>query len=135
MINYATLEDLKLVMGESWVEAQADLAERLLNVSSAGLRKIFKTHSLNLDEMILTGEIEQILVNQIVCDMVARNLKQVVSPLGGGDFSQMSQSAGGYSISVSTNGNNLYLKREEIKWLGLPSLSLTKINLFGEDAK
>lgn len=134
MINYATLEDLKLVMGESWVESQSDLAERLLSVSSAGLRKIFKTHSLNLDEMILTGEIEQILVNQIVCDMVARNLKQVVSPLGG-DFSQMSQSAGGYSISVSTNGNNLYLKREEIKWLGLPSVSLTKINLFGDGTK
>lgn len=133
MINYATLEDLKLVMGESWVETQRELAERLLTVASAGLRKVFKETGLNLDEMILTGEIEQILVNQVVCDMVARNLKQVVSPLG--DFSQMSQSAGGYSVSVSTNGNNLYLKRDEMKWLGLPSVSLTKINLFGDGTK
>ena len=133
MINYATLEDLKLVMGESWVETQSELAERLLTVASAGLRKVFKETGLNLDEMILTGEIEQILVNQVVCDMVARNLKQVVSPLG--DFSQMSQSAGGYSVSVSTNGNNLYLKRDEMKWLGLPSVSLTKINLFGDGTK
>ena len=133
MINYATLEDLKLVMGESWVETQRELAERLLTVASAGLRKVFKETDLNLDEMILTGEIEQILVNQVVCDMVARNLKQVVSPLG--DFSQMSQSAGGYSVSVSTNGNNLYLKRDEMKWLGLPTITLTKINLFGEDKK
>lgn len=133
MINYATLEDLKLVMGESWVETQRELAERLLTVASAGLRKVFKETGLNLDEMILTGEIEQILVNQVVCDMVARNLKQVVSPLG--DFNQMSQSAGGYSVSVSTNGNNLYLKRDEMKWLGLPSVSLTKINLFGDGTK
>lgn len=133
MINYATLEDLKLVMGESWVETQSELAERLLTVASAGLRKVFRETGLNLDEMILTGEIEQILVNQVVCDMVARNLKQVVSPLG--DFSQMSQSAGGYSVSVSTNGNNLYLKRDEMKWLGLPSVSLTKINLFGDGKK
>lgn len=133
MINYATLEDLKLVMGESWVETQREFAERLLTVASAGLRKVFKETGLNLDEMILTGEIEQILVNQVVCDMVARNLKQVVSPLG--DFSQMSQSAGGYSVSVSTNGNNLYLKRDEMKWLGLPSVSLTKINLFGDGTK
>lgn len=133
MINYATLEDLKLVMGESWVETQRELAERLLTVASAGLRKVFRETGLNLDEMILTGEIEQILVNQVVCDMVARNLKQVVSPLG--DFSQMSQSAGGYSVSVSTNGNNLYLKRDEMKWLGLPSVSLTKINLFGDGTK
>lgn len=123
---YATINDLKTVMGDAWQDSQEPLAEKLLEVASAGLRQIFRDHEMNLDELILDGIPEEIVVNQIVCEMVARNLQGVTTPLGG-DFSQFSQAAGGYSISVSSNGSNLYLKKEQARWLGLPSLTVSKI--------
>lgn len=127
---YANLDDLKLVMGSSWDDTQETLAERLLEVASAGLRSIFKRHSMNLDELLVEGDLEEILVNQVVCDIVARGLASSTAPLGG-DFSQLSQAAGGYSISISSSGQGLYLKKEQAKWLGLPSITTSKINFWG----
>lgn len=129
MRDYATVNDLKIAMGNSWDDAQEAYAEKLLSVASAGLRQIFKSHFLNLEERISEGELEEVIVNQVVVDMVARNLAGSATPLSG-DFSQFSQAAGGYSISVSSSGSNLYLKKEHARWLGLPSITTTQINFY-----
>ena len=129
MENYASIEDVRITMGDSFKEDQAAYAGALLTDASAGLRQIFKNHGLNLAERISGGELEETIVKRVVVDMVVRNLSGSLTPLGG-DFSQFSQSAGGYSINVSSNGSNLYLKREQSKWLGLPNISVNRIKLF-----
>lgn len=130
MENYATIEELKTTMGTSWDDSKTTFAEMLLTDCSAGLRQIFRNHGLSLDNRITDGLIEPTILRRIVCDMVSRNLSGTLTPLAG-DYSQMSQSAGGYSISVSSNGSNLYLKRDQAKWLGLPNLTFNNVSLFG----
>ena len=127
--SYATLEDLQTAMGPSWDETQSTLAETLIAVTSAGLRRIFKAHGMNLNDCVANGYTEAIIVTQTVVDIVSRGLQGSSSPLSG-DFSQMSQSAGGYSISVSPTGSGLYLKREQARWLGLPQLTTSSIKLW-----
>lgn len=129
MRNYADIDDLKIAMGDTWDATQEAYAEKLLAVASAGLRQIFKSHFLNLEERISSGELEEVIVNQVIVDMVVRNLAGSATPLSG-DFSQFSQAAGGYSISVSSSGSNLYLKKEHARWLGLPSITTSQINFY-----
>ena len=131
MNNYLTIDELKSFMGDRWSDQFEDMAETwLIPYGSAGLRQFFKNVSLSLDDMIESGEIELIVVKSVLAEMIASSLEAQSDNLPFGDVSQMSQSAGGYSISMSgLSGTNLYLKKAQARILGLPSMTISKLTI------
>ena len=131
MNNYLTIDELKSFMGDRWSDQFEDMAETwLIPYGSSGLRQFFKNVSLSLDDMIESGEVELIVVKSVLAEMIASSLEAQSDNLPFGDVSQMSQSAGGYSISMSgLSGTNLYLKKAQARILGLPSMTVSKLTI------
>ena len=127
-VNYLTLSELEVAMGSSWDDSLSVQAERLIEIASAGLRQVFRNFALDLDARLLDGSTEEVLVRHAVAEMVSKALLSQSAPFGG-DFTQLSESAGGYSISVTGSGQSMFLRRETGKWLGLPSLSVGTLKL------
>lgn len=117
MTTLATIEDVLAIVSLDAGELQR--AESLINVVSARLRIEAKKVGKNLDDMIKEDSDLGIVVKSVVAGIVERTLKlqSTDSPI----VSQFSESAMGYSFSgtVPNPGESLYIKKSELKALGL----------------
>lgn len=117
MEPFATIEDLSNL----WRPLKQDektRAEALLPVVSNRLRMEAMRVNKDMDQMIVDDEIYADVVKSVTVDIVARTL---MTSTDKEPMSQFSQSALGYSVSGTflTPGGGLFIKRDELKALGL----------------
>lgn len=128
---YLTLEQLKDSYLGTWDSSWDAWATRELDLVSSWLRTYFKNSGRDLDAEIADGEIELLTVESIVASMLIRKLTSSVNVPFGGEFSQLSQSAGGYSSSVTMKPSaaSYYLRRDELSLLGFSNFSMASISI------
>lgn len=117
MANFATIADLQLL----WRPLRTDeipKAEAVLTEVSESLRYEAIKAGKDLDEMIETTPSLEMVAKSVTCDVTSRKLR---SSTDTEPMSQMSQSAGGYSVSGTflVPGGGLYIKKSELARLGL----------------
>lgn len=117
MEPFATTEDLR----DLWRPLKRDeenRAEKLLSTVSNRLRMEAIKVNKNIDLMVETSEVYAEVVKSVTVDIVARTLMTSTTKE---PMSQFSESALGYSVSGTflTPGGGLFIKRDELKALGL----------------
>jgi len=117
MTPFATIDDLI----ELWRPMSADeqtRAEGLLSVVSNRLRQEADTVGKDIDLMVLESEVYKDVVKSVTVDIVARTLMTSTTQE---PMTQYSQSALGYSVQGTflTPGGGIFIKRDELKALGL----------------
>jgi len=130
-MNFATVEDLTAL----WRPMSADektRAEALLPVVSDRLRLEAEKVGKNIDQMIADSISYRNVVKSVTVDIVARTLMTSTSQE---PMSQFSQSALGYTVSGTflTPGGGLFIKRDELKALGLRKQRYGVIDFYGVD--
>jgi len=117
MTPFATIDDLTNL----WRPMSADEQTRatgLLPVVSNRLRQEADNVGKDIDQMISESEVYKDVVKSVTVDIVARTLMTSTTQE---PMTQYSESALGYSVSGTflTPGGGLFIKRDELKALGL----------------
>lgn len=117
MENFATIDDVILLFRELSTE-EMTRAEALLPVVSDSLRLEAKKVGKDLDEMVEHNKIYRNVLKSVTVDIVSRTL---LTSTENEPMTQYSESALGYSFSGTylTPGGGLFIKRDELKRLGL----------------
>jgi hypothetical protein len=131
MSALATIDDVLVL--RTLTDDEIAKAEALLDIVSARLRFEAKKVNKNLDEMIANDTDLKIVAKSVIAGIVERTLKlqKSDSPV----VSQYSESALGYSYSgtVPNPGESLYIKKNELKALGLKKQRYGVIDFYGCD--
>lgn len=116
MTSFATVKDITSLFRELTTE-EAERAEALLPVVSDSLRLEAKKVGKNLDAMA-EDEVYRNVLKSVTVDIVSRTL---LTSTDNEPMTQYSESALGYSFSGTylTPGGGLFIKREELKRLGI----------------
>lgn len=117
MTGFATVDDLATL----WRPLKADEQERaeaLIPIVSNRLRQEAENVGKDIDEMIEDSQVYKDVVKSVTVDIVARTLMTSTTQE---PMTQYSQSALGYTVSGTflTPGGGLFIKRDELKALGL----------------
>jgi hypothetical protein len=117
MESFATVRDLNNLW-RPLKQDEENRAEELLSVVSNRLRVEAYNVGKDIDEMIANSIAYKDVVKSVTVDIVARTL---MTSTDKEPMSQFSQSALGYSMSGTflTPGGGLFIKRDELKALGL----------------
>jgi len=117
MTPFATIEDLTNLWRPMSQEEQSR-AEALLPVVSNRLRQEADRVGKDIDEMISKSDVYKDVVKSVTVDIVARTLMTSTKQE---PMTQYSESALGYTVSGTflTPGGGLFIKRDELKALGL----------------
>lgn len=129
MTPFATLEDLGLLW-RPLCEEEKNRAEALLKVVSASLRTEADKVGRDLDAMIGEEPALAEVAKSVTVDVVARTL---MTSTNQEPMTQMTQSAGGYSVSGSflVPGGGLFIKKYELARLGLRRQRIGVIDPYG----
>lgn len=129
MSALATIEDVMIFC--TLTEEEIAKAEALLDIISARLRFEAKKVDKDLDEMIANDTEFEMVAKSVIAGIVERTLKLLKSdsPI----VSQYSESALGYSYSgtIPNPGESLYIKKNELKALGLKRQRYGVIDFYG----
>lgn len=132
MADYATVEDLT-ALWRPLTQGERDLAAQLLPLVSAEIREKARQSGKDFDAMIAADENGDLmlLAKSVSCDVVRRYINDNSSD--GPAMTQMSQAAGGYSVSGSflVPGGGLFLKKSELARLGLRRQRVGVIEFYG----
>ena len=117
MPNFATIDDLE-TLWRPLKSSETEKANALLEIVSNELRYRAAMVGKDLDTMIEATPILSDVAKSVTVDVVGRTLQQSTE---GDAMSQMSQSAGGYSISGTflVPGGGIFIKKSELQRLGL----------------
>lgn len=117
MTPFATVDDLTSLWRQMSNEEQ-NRAEALLPVVSNRLRQEADNVGKDIDKMIKESDVYKDVVKSVTVDIVARTL---MTSTNQEPMTQYSESALGYSVSGTflTPGGGLFIKRDELKTLGL----------------
>lgn len=117
MAPFATISDLENLW-RTLSEDEVARAESLLSAVSNRLRLEAKKAGKDIDEMVEDDEVYADVVKTVTVDIVARTL---MTSTNQEPMTQYSESALGYSVSGTflTPGGGLFIKRDELKALGL----------------
>lgn len=118
MTAYCTISDINILWKRTLKESEQDKAETLINIVSASLRSEAKKVGKDLDKMIEDDPDLLLIAKDITVSVVGRYLDDTST---GPAMSQMSQSAGGYSVSGTylVPGGGIFIKKSELARLGL----------------
>lgn len=127
--SFASIEDL-VIMWRSVTGDEREKAERLLSVVSDSLRHEAWKVGKNLDEMVAKDPTLWRVAKSVVVDVVARVL---MTSTDMEPMSQMSQSAGGYTVSgtLLIPGGGIFIKRTELARLGLRRQRIGVVEPYG----
>lgn len=132
MANYATVEDLASLW-RPLSEAERTLAAELLPMVSAEIREKARQCGKDFDAMIAADESGDLalLAKSVSCDVVRRYMND--NGEDGPAMTQMSQAAGGYTVSGTylVPGGGLFLKKSELARLGLRRQKYGVIEFYG----
>lgn len=131
MNNFATIEDVT-TLWRAVTESERQRIESLLPVVSSSLRYEADKVGKNLDKMIEEKPILGDVVKSVTVDVVART---IMTSTDTEPMTQMSQSAGGYSMSGTflVPGGGLFIKKSELARIGLRRQRIGAIELSGND--
>lgn len=132
MEPFATVEDLANLWRPLKPEEQIR-AEKLLKVVSNRLRQEADRVGKDIDQMIEEkGEVYEDVVKSVTVDIVARTL---MTSTDKEPMTQYSESALGYTVSGTflTPGGGIFIKRDELKALGLRRQRYGVIDFYGVD--
>lgn len=117
MDSYATIDDITTLFRELKPD-EVDKATALLPLVSNCLRYEANKVDKDLDAMILDNPYLADVAKSVTVDVVARTLNTSTDTE---PMSQISQSAGGYSVSGTylVPGGGLFIKKNELARLGL----------------
>lgn len=117
MTPFATVDDLTELWRQMSTEEQIR-AEGLLSIVSNRLRQEAYNVGKDIDKMVAESEVYKDVVKSVTVDIVARTL---MTSTDKEPMTQYSESALGYSVSGTflTPGGGLFIKRDELKALGL----------------
>lgn len=117
MTPFATVEDVANLWRQMDITEQ-NRANALLPIISNRLRQEADNVGKDIDKMIEESEVYADVVKSVTVDIVARTL---MTSTNQEPMTQMSESALGYSVSGTflTPGGGLFIKRDELKALGL----------------
>lgn len=133
MEGFATIDDLNTL----WRPLKQDeevRAEKLLQVVSNRLRVEADRVGKDLDEMAADHTAYADVVKSVTVDIVARTL---MTSTNQEPMTQYAESALGYSVSGTflTPGGGLFIKRDELKALGLRKQRYGVIDFYGDDKR
>jgi len=119
-VTYATVQDIQTLL-RSLTVAEQEKAESLLPIASAKLRISAGKYGADIDAMISDDDDIGLAVKEIVCKAVVRALDATAQTGPASVVSQESQSALGYTASMTylNAGQSLYFLRNELKDLGI----------------
>lgn len=131
--TYTTLDDV-ISRWRPLTPEEITRTEALIPDIEDSLRQYAQNRGRDLDMMISTGQILLNVFKSVVVAVVGRTLMQATT---GEAFTQMTQSAGGYSISGSplNAGGGIYIKRSEYALLGLRGQRFSTIDLYGVEGR
>lgn len=131
---YATVQDISALI-RPLTAAESEQAENLLPIASAKLRIEASKHGADIDSMIAESEDYALAVKEIVCKAAVRAIDSSSSSSIGGIASQESQSALGYTASITyvNAGQQLYYLRNELKELGILRQRYGVLDLYGAE--
>ena len=127
-MNYCTIADIT-ALWRPLSTAEESRAESLIPIVSASLREEARKVHRNLDEMISKNPDLKQVAKSVSVDVVARTL---MTSTNQEPMTQMSQAAGGYSVSGSflIPGGGLFIKNSELARLGLKKQRIGAINVY-----
>ena len=130
MTNYATIEDIN-TLGRTLTEAETTKATALLPIASSTMREAAFAVGKDLDAMVLTDTDLSEIAKQVCVDMTLRAINRDTDDSGG--YSQMTQSAGAYSMTISpiVSGRSIFLMKNELSALGLRRQKMGVIEPYG----
>lgn len=130
MESFATIQDLN-ALWRSLSQEEEKRAESLLPVVSDRLRIEAESVGKDIDQQIIISPAYRNVVKSVVVDIVARTL---MTSTDKEPMSQFSESALGYSVSGTflTPGGGLFIKRDELKALGLRRQRYGVIDFYGQ---
>lgn len=131
MEDFATIEELETL----WRPLQIDEKKRateLLTVVSSRLRYEAKKVKRDLDQMINDDDNLRNVAKMVTIDIVARALMTSTTQE---PMTQFSESAMGYSFSGTflSPGGGLFIKRDELKALGLSKQRFGLVDYYAND--
>lgn len=131
MEDFATLDDL-ISLWRAMSPEEMERAESLLPVVSDRLRLEAENIGKDIDKMMRDSISYRNVVKSVTVDIVARTLMTSTSQE---PMTQYSESALGYSVSGTflTPGGGLFIKRDELKALGLRKQRYGVIDFYGND--
>ena len=129
MADYATVDDV-IALKRPLTAEEVDRCKELLPSASAFIRDEAKRVGKDMDVMIASGYPSAETVKMVAIDIVMREIN---APADNEAASQISQSAGGYSLSYTplSPGGGIYLKRSEFSRLGLSKQRIRALDLLG----
>lgn len=131
MTPFATVDDLTELWRQMSTEEQIR-AEGLLSIVSNRLRQEAYNVGKDIDKMVAESEVYKDVVKSVTVDIVARTL---MTSTDKEPMTQYSESALGYSVSGTflTPGGGLFIKRDELKALGLRKQRYGVIDFYDYD--
>lgn len=113
-------------------ESEKKKAEALIPVVIASLKQEARNSGQDLEQMITDGDLFFEVFLSVVVDVVGRTL---LTSTHDEPMTQMSQSALGYTVSGSflVPGGGLFIKKSELRRLGLRKQKIRMVSLYGED--
>lgn len=131
MADFATLQDVQ----DLWRPLSADEQSKvsnLLPIVSNRLRYEAEKVGKDLDQMVSDDNVLSSIAKAVTVDIVKRYINDNVD---GVSMSQMSQSAGGYTVSGTylVPGGGIFVKNSELSALGLKRQRYGVIEFYGDD--
>lgn len=132
MSDYATVDDV-IALKRALTAEEAERAEMLIPIVCDSLRYEAEKVGKNLDEMVENSTMLASVAKSVTVDVVMREL---MTKTEGEPMTQMSESALGYSVSGSylVPGGGLFIKRSELKRLGLARQRYGVIDFYGSQS-
>lgn len=127
---YLSIDEL-MTLWRPLKQDEIDRARALIDKVEANLKVEAKRANKNIDELVKDKDYLD-LYKSIVCDIVARNL---MTSTDSEPMIQSSESALGYSFSGTylVPGGGLFIKKDELKRLGLRTQKYGVIDFYGEN--
>lgn len=131
--TYTTIDDV-ISLWRALTPDECSRTAAMIPAIEDQLRQYAFNRGKDLDQMVADGKILPNVLKSIVVAVVGRTLMQSTS---GEAMTQMSQSAGGYSVSGTylNAGGGIYIKRSEYALLGLRGQRFTTIDLYGVEGR
>lgn len=128
MSDYATVQDI-IALKRELTLAEAERAEQIIPLVCDSLRFEAQKVGKDLDAMIEANTYLASVARSVTVDVVMREL---MTSTEDEPMTQMTQSAGGYSISGSylVPGGGLFIKNAELKRLGLKRSRVGVVELY-----
>lgn len=130
MSNFATVDDV-IALWKPLSEAEIAQVNILIPMVCNSLRYEAEKVGKDLDEMIADDEALADVAKSVTVDVVRRYIND--NSYNGASMSQMSESAGGYSVSGTflVAGGGMFIKKSELSRLGLKKQRYGVLEFYG----